>query len=236
MIANKDERRDFHKHVRELFNGKLATEARKLDEDEQQQVIDIVWSSGNARASEGILISNAIFSCADMLKCFTDRKPKYVDGNPPYIHFTMQKWNKETQDALTRIGSLLKVSPRDLGTAGTKDKRAVTTQRVSLKRGRKTADDVWKVLNGPVARPSRGRGGRGRGGFRGGRGDDALVGIRVGNFTYEKTPLELGMLQGNRFTITLRDVKVDSLDTVDRAAQVVREHGFINYFVRDCTS
>jgi tRNA pseudouridine13 synthase len=113
---------------------------------------------------------------------------------PPYIHFTLQKTNRDTQDALGHLSRLLHVNIKDLSVAGTKDKRAVTVQRVSLKRGRKTVEDVWKLVNGQSGNRS---------------SENALKqrgerGIRIADMNYRKSALELGMLKGNAFLITLR--------------------------------
>ena len=115
---------------------------------------------------------------------------------PPYIHFTMQKTNRDTQDALGHLSRLLKVGVKDLSVAGTKDKRAVTAQRVSLKRNGKTVEDAWKMINGQYGRRTL---------------EEALTqrgerGVRVADFNYRKAGLELGMLKGNFFVITLRFV------------------------------
>lgn len=93
------------------------------------------------------------------------------------------------------------MNAKDLAVAGTKDKRGVTVQRVSLKRGNRTVEDIWKVFNGQPGRKSL---------------DDALKrrgdhGVRISDFNYRKASLELGMLKGNAFVITLRSVNKLSL-------------------------
>jgi tRNA pseudouridine13 synthase len=113
---------------------------------------------------------------------------------PPFIHFTLQKTNRDTQDALGHLARTLHVNVKDLSVAGTKDKRGVTVQRVSLWRGNKTVEDVWKLANGQNGRKSK---------------TDAVTqrgdrGIRIADFNYRKARLELGMLKGNAFVITLR--------------------------------
>lgn len=115
---------------------------------------------------------------------------------PPYIHFTLQKTNRDTQDALAHLSRLLHVNIKDLSVAGTKDKRGVTVQRVALRRHNKTVDDVWKLANGQVGRRSK---------------DEVLTrrgerGIRIADLNYRKSFLDLGMLKGNAFIITLRCV------------------------------
>ena len=122
----------------------------------------------------------------------TERTPRGT--YPPYIHFTLQKTNRDTQDALQYLARTLHISPKDLSTAGTKDKRGVTIQRVALRRGTRTVEDVWKLANGVPMRHS---------------ADDAVRsrgerGVRTADFVYRKSALELGMLKGNAFVITLR--------------------------------
>lgn len=121
-----------------------------------------------------------------------DRAPRGT--YPPFIHFTLQKTNRDTQDALQYLARTLHVPVRELSTAGTKDKRGVTVQRVALRRGNKTVEDVWKLANGVPARHN---------------ADDAVRsrgerGVRTADFVYRKAALELGMLKGNAFVITLR--------------------------------
>lgn len=106
----------------------------------------------------------------------------------------MQKTNRDTQDALSHLSRLLHAPVKDLSVSGTKDKRGVTIQRVSFKRNGKTIQDVWKTVNrvtgkltARVATVERGE-----------------RGIRIGDLAYRKGFLELGMLRGNAFVITLR--------------------------------
>lgn len=91
------------------------------------------------------------------------------------------------------LARTLHVHIKDLSVAGTKDKRGVTVQRVSLKRNGKTVEDIWKSANGrrnPKEAVTQ----------RGERG------VRIADFNYRKASLELGMLKGNAFIITLRCV------------------------------
>jgi tRNA pseudouridine13 synthase len=72
----------------------------------------------------------------------------------------------------------------------------VTVQRVSLKRNGKTVEDVWKLANCQNGRrtPKEAITQRGE------------RGVRIADFNYRKASLELGMLKGNAFVITLRCV------------------------------
>ncbi len=115
----------------------------------------------------------------------------------------MQKSNRDTQDCLSHLSRMLSVQPKDLTVCGTKDKRGVTVQRVCLKRGRMNLQAVWNGANGIRARR---------------RTDEEAVkqrgerGCRIGDLEYSGQYLELGMLKGNHFVITLRYVPLASCD------------------------
>jgi hypothetical protein len=118
---------------------------------------------------------------------------------PPYIHFTLHKTNRDTQDCLSHLSRALGCRTQDLTVCGTKDKRAVTVQRVCFKRSGKNLMGVWKGANG--IRPGK-KTERQAVEERGERGS------RVGDLVYSDKYLELGMLKGNHFAITLRYVTI----------------------------
>ncbi|XP_019419352.1 PREDICTED: multisubstrate pseudouridine synthase 7 [Lupinus angustifolius] len=120
-----------------------------------------------------------------------------------FLRFNLYKENKDTQEALGVIGNMLSVQPRSFGFAGTKDKRAVTTQRVT----------VYKKQASKLASLNK-----------------RLIGIKVGDFCYVNEGLLLGQLWGNRFTITLRGIVSDTEDTIKASADALGKRGFINYF------
>ena len=119
-------------------------------------------------------------------------------------------------EVISYLARSLKIKPKDFAFAGTKDRRAVTVQRVSV--FRQHADKLGKA-------------------------NQQLRQARIGNFKYEKHKLELGELLGNQFIITLRDCHFGDdaeLNDVARvvlgdkivglAVQHLQTHGFINYF------
>ncbi|KAF8038939.1 hypothetical protein BT93_B1482 [Corymbia citriodora subsp. variegata] len=120
-----------------------------------------------------------------------------------FLRFHLYKENKDTQEALGLIGKMLGTQSRSFGFAGTKDKRAVSTQRVT----------IFKQSASKLASLNK-----------------KLIGIKVGDFCYVKDGLVLGQLLGNRFTVTLRGVVADSEDTIKAAADALGKQGFINYF------
>ncbi|KZW04076.1 tRNA pseudouridine synthase D [Exidia glandulosa HHB12029] len=203
-IEAKADRGALHKAIRELFNGKLESEtmtsnAEAASGDESRIVIR--WKHGQGR--------------------WDNRKPKKEGPKRKlYVHFTMHKTNRDTHDALSHLARMMKLQVRDFGVAGTKDKRGVTTQRVSVRAQGRSPEILWKLANNVPGRRTEAQATS----MRGERG------IRVGDFCPADTSLDLGMLQGNAFVITLRNVKVDSEDIIDRAMGSMKTQGFINYY------
>ncbi|RLM86859.1 hypothetical protein C2845_PM04G28890 [Panicum miliaceum] len=120
-----------------------------------------------------------------------------------FLRFHLYKENRDTQEALGVVGKMLGVQPRSFGVAGTKDKRAVTTQQVTL----------FKVHASRLAALN-----------------SKLIGIRVGDFSYVNEGLVLDQLKGNRFAITLRNVVAESDDVIKAAVDGLSKNGFINYY------
>ncbi|KPI98082.1 Pseudouridylate synthase 7-like [Papilio xuthus] len=121
-----------------------------------------------------------------------------------YVHFVLHKENCDTMEAAIRIAERLKlnIKPSMLGYAGTKDRRAKTTQWFSLRKV-----DPRKIV----------------------AATKDLRDLYVGNFTFKNYNLRLGMLKGNRFRIALRNVTASD-EVIDEACERLRKHGFINYF------
>ena len=120
---------------------------------------------------------------------------------PQYLEFTLCKENKDTGDTIGVLSRILHVKPKVFGFAGTKDRRGVTSQRVTL----------YKVRASRLAKLK-------------------LRGIKIGDYRYVDRELGLGDLKGNLFTLTLRGIEDGSQDKVTRAVNAMNSSGFINYF------
>ncbi|KAH6888596.1 pseudouridine synthase [Thelonectria olida] len=134
-----------------------------------------------------------------------------------YLHFTLYKENRDTMDAVNQIARFLKVKTQVIGYAGTKDRRAATVQRCSLRymRPRNIA-----AING------------------------RLWGVSTGDYEYQHKSVYLGQLLGNEFVITIKTCEMvgESKDepvshrveklraNVDAALAHMADHGWINYF------
>ncbi|KAK8076413.1 hypothetical protein PG994_003685 [Apiospora phragmitis] len=133
-----------------------------------------------------------------------------------FLHFTLYKENRDTMEAVGNIARILKEHPKMFSTAGTKDRRAVTSQRVSVR-----SRDPSKML------------------FI----NDRIRDIKIGDFKFEEKDLYLGCLKGNEFTIVMKDCVFRDCEnepfeklleiaqsTIDTALERIHERGFINYF------
>lgn len=127
-----------------------------------------------------------------------------------YIQFVMEKINMDSNQALSSIARLLHVSQKLFSVAGTKDKRAVTSQFV-------TAYQIDPVRLQNLKNVFTGT-------------------LNFGNFEYCPDPLGLGDLNGNEFEIVLRGLKTKAGNSstlqfdISDAVQKTISYGFINYF------
>ena len=119
---------------------------------------------------------------------WSDRAAECAGGRErPYCHFSLRKINWDSASALAALARTAGLNPSSFSVAGTKDKRAVTCQRVS----------AWGVDAARVAKAA-------------GRLQD----VAVSDFAFERTPLRLGGAAGNRFTLVLRRVAAEDAGEV----------------------
>ncbi|KAL5113705.1 multisubstrate pseudouridine synthase 7 [Pleosporales sp. CAS-2024a] len=145
-----------------------------------------------------------------------DRGQQWDELGGEYLHFNLYKENKDTMEIVGFLGSKIGGGAKIFGFAGTKDRRACTVQRVCVKR--QTAERMHSF-------------------------NKMLYNAAMGDWKYEPYNLRLGDLQGNEFTITLRDCHFQNeagLDfaqrrqladaVVGKAISDFSEKGFINYY------
>ena len=122
--------------------------------------------------------------------------------NRSFTSFTLYKENVDTMEAINIISKRLKIKPDRLGYAGTKDRRAKTSQRVSIfQMSPQNLFNSTKYCNE----------------------------IHLGNFRFEKDRIVLGKLNGNQFHTVLREVKGDD-DQIDSSIDLLKSKGFVNYY------
>ncbi|XP_060699129.1 pseudouridylate synthase 7 homolog isoform X1 [Hemiscyllium ocellatum] len=130
------------------------------------------------------------------------RKHSWPKNRGTYCHFVLYKENKDTMDAINVLSKFLRVKPNIFSYMGTKDKRAITVQEIAVV---KITAERLSHLN------------------------KCLMNFKLGNFSYKKYPLKLGELQGNHFTVVLRNI-TGSSEQVEQAMTSLRDVGFINYY------
>ncbi|MAF89118.1 MAG: tRNA pseudouridine(13) synthase TruD [Euryarchaeota archaeon] len=100
--------------------------------------------------------------------------PKSSEEVKEYTHFTLVKrdWNQE--QILKRVARRLEISRKRFSTSGTKDKKALTAQKVS----------AWKISPKELL-------------------NVRIKDCELGDFSYSSEKIELGDHWGNRFTVKL---------------------------------
>ncbi|KAI8892309.1 pseudouridine synthase [Globomyces pollinis-pini] len=182
-IAVKEERTKFHQLVRQHFQTSIHT-----------------ITEGNVIL---LKLTNSKTNERDRRNQPRSKSWKSLGGE--YCHFTLYKENRDGMDVMNTIARSLRTDIKSLSYAGTKDKRAITTQRVSVHKVQ--ADKVASLNSNKYA-----------------------SGIKVGNFSYEKDRVQLGDAKGNHFVIGLREVEVESEEDLFKSLDSLKNNGFINYF------
>ncbi len=116
---------------------------------------------------------------------------------------TMEKFNLDTNDALRRISRQLRTSGKRIGYAGLKDRRAITSQRIS----------IWKPDIALLKRTG-----------------SLYVGLREAQWSNER--IEIGSLSGNEFEIVVREIGIQEGELKKRADECFAQmkSGVANYF------
>lgn len=195
-------RGQIHQEVRRIFNSRIDTNT-----DDSGAIVASIPKRGAKRRGRGGGGRNNN----------NNNGPREEKPAGEYLHFTLFKENRDTLDAVNQISRMLRVKPQAVGYAGTKDRRASTAQRCSVRHLRQRA---LAGLNGK------------------------LRGVVTGDYEYKQRPIHLGELRGNEFAITIKNCRMagdapdapvaERLDrmraNIQPAMDHLVEHGWINYF------
>ncbi len=108
-------------------------------------------------------------------------RPRDIVGEPNrFATFTVQKMGLSTMDVATILAATLKISRNYVTYAGLKDKRAITTQSMSVPS--KAVDSLLAI---------------------------ELSRIAIRDIHYTRHPIQIGDLWGNRFTILVKDITAE---------------------------
>lgn len=129
-------------------------------------------------------------------------------NRPDHTHFVLYKENKDTMDAIHNLAAATNTKNSTFSYAGTKDRRAVTTQWVSS--WRLEPKRLLAAMRRFNKRPF----------------------IKAGNFCFKKDPIRLGQLRANKFDIVIRHLvhNGEGIKVIDDSMETVRDRGFVNYF------
>ncbi|XP_054633739.1 pseudouridylate synthase 7 homolog isoform X2 [Dunckerocampus dactyliophorus] len=130
------------------------------------------------------------------------RKHFWPRNRGSFCHFVLYKENKDTMDAINVLSKFLRLRPNMFSYMGTKDKRAITVQEIA----------VLKITAERLAHLNK-----------------CLMNLKLGNFSYKNHPLKLGELQGNHFTVVIRNISGNDTQ-VHEAVTSLKQTGFINYY------
>ena len=204
VIEDKEVRTNAHVAVRRIFQGRIETTTGDnncitIKALPTRQKID---SRGAPQRGDGPKVKG---------------KVGWQELGGEHLHFTLYKENKDTMEVLFFLASQTKLHIRNFQMAGTKDRRGVTVQRISVYRMTKERLESFN----PRLRQS-----------------------RIGDYKYEPRGLELGDLNGNEFTITLRDCQAPGnqssntgVNQLERVREIIstavanfESQGYINFY------
>ena len=204
---SRERRSKIHQEIRRIFNSRFES----VTDNNGSMVITAMPEKPTFHARTPV---NNARDRGSNQKQWT--KPTWEELGGDFLHFTLFKENKDTMESISWLAKELKMKPSNFQFAGTKDRRAVTVQRVS----------VYRVLADRMISAGR-----------------TLRNARIGNFEHRPLALQLGELSGNEFVVTLRDcdfhypLPMDSKTIADGARSIIgaaikdlSEKGFINYY------
>lgn len=189
-FESKEERTKIHQLIRKNFKSKLESRTSENDTFQFQIINKASRKPSNRISLEDTLDENGVenYGLGPLKK---------------FVNFNLYKQNKDTMEATNIIARMLKIPPKEIRIAGTKDRRAVTVQKCSIP---KIRVERLNTLN------------------KGLKGN-----IKIGSFTYSDEGVRLGDLSGNEFTVVIKDVQIFS-QNLEEEINKLSNNGFINYF------
>lgn len=134
---------------------------------------------------------------------FVEEIPLYTfTGTGNYLILKIKKTDMSTWKLITVLAKATGLEERDIGYAGLKDKNATTIQYISLPK------KYEKELNKNLTTER----------------------IEILERTYNKAPIKIGHLKGNRFSIILHDINEKDAKFFNTMALKMQKEGIPNYF------
>jgi tRNA pseudouridine13 synthase len=190
---------------------------KEINNDDRIDIPFITDKDLRRRLHEGIrsnfefLDSETIGDQEKRISIFVDKKKSTFNKrrrtNPEkkYLHFSMLKRNLDTVYAVNYLARSLHRSTKTVRFSGNKDKRGVTTQKIS---SFNTSIDELRKLTKMNFWDKR---------------------IEIENYEYSDEELALGYLKGNQFSVVFRFVNISD-EELRKSIELLTENGFINYY------
>ncbi|CAF0783295.1 unnamed protein product [Brachionus calyciflorus] len=160
-----------------------------IQKDKDNQLIEIRHAKNNNRTT-----GRDNFNANSRSKDLGDKK---------FTICALYKENIDTIQAVNLIAKNLRLNIKRIGYAGTKDKKAKTTQSISF----------FKLDPKEIVRLNK-----------------SLHNVKLGDFKTSNEGLKLGDLTGNRFKLVLREISESNDDYIREGLESLKNKGFINYF------
>lgn len=196
--------------INNLINGNdlhksVLIDVTEFDKDKRSLFHQVLRKEFKKKTSNNTITTEMEKRYIQIKKYSKADEEKEIRGWPwphDYTYFTMFKENVDTIQAVSLLSKNLRIKPGFLVYAGTKDRRAKTSQLICTK----------KMEPQRLAQAAR-----------------RIYGVKVGNFQFKSKPLRLGDLNGNYFKIALRSIKGEQED-IEKSLNSLKEFGFINYY------
>ncbi|SFZ98112.1 tRNA pseudouridine 13 synthase [hydrothermal vent metagenome] len=134
---------------------------------------------------------------------FVEEIPLYTfTGTGNYLILKIKKTDMSTWKLITVLAKATGLQERDIGYAGLKDKNATTIQYISLPK------QYEKELNKNLTTEK----------------------IEILERTYNKSPIKIGHLKGNNFSIVLHDINESDAKFFNTTAKMMQSKGIPNYY------
>lgn len=118
-----------------------------------------------------------------------------------FLVLKIQKTNIDTWELIDRLAKFLGIYTNEIGYAGLKDKKATTTQYISIPK--KYSKEIKSFRNKKIK--------------------------ILDSFLHNKK-LNIGDLEGNRFIINLHKVSIEELNHIQKIIKTISKNGMPNYF------
>jgi tRNA pseudouridine13 synthase len=131
-------------------------------------------------------------------------------GSGSHLYVNITKRNQTTRDVQLQLAELFNLRPENIGTAGLKDKYAVTTQTFSIlfEKNDVNLSDASELIEGSID-------------------------VKVNWAKFHSNKFRAGHLIGNRFKITITDIEIPRNQAAERTRKIAEQihlKGLPNYY------